>query len=52
MASFNPESVNLLEAAEDDARMTQITCFLQLGENEYDGRLGNFSPSFYPVWLC
>lgn len=33
--AFDPTSVNL-----DEADATQIICYLQRGENDYDGRMG------------
>lgn len=43
--SFDPGNVNLTLAASDSTLATQITCFLQLGQNEYDGDLGSSYPS-------
>ena len=39
--SFSPENVNLTDASDDLIR--EVTCFLQEGENEYNGSFGTFS---------
>lgn len=39
---FDPGNVDLTAAADDAGLQAQITCFLQLGSNEYNGDLGEF----------
>lgn len=42
--SFDPNNVNLTAAADDSALATAITCYLELGQNEYNGDLGVYMP--------
>lgn len=43
--AFNPENVNLTDASDDLIR--EVTCYFQLGDNEYNGSLGT---SFQVCW--
>lgn len=39
---FNASNVNLDMVAANPGLMTQVICYLELGQNEYDGGLGKF----------
>nr|POE59755.1 zinc-regulated transporter 1 [Quercus suber] len=40
MDAFDPSSVNLTGVTPDDDLYRQIVCYIQLGENEYQGSIG------------
>ena len=48
--TFDPANVNLTDASDD--LITQITCYLQTGQNEYNGSLGMSSYPSHPNALC